>query len=138
VGSLNGDLEARVSALEERLRKLEDRNVGEPQASAPPDKKLSIQEFLRSKKPKSDVDRTLLVAYFSERFAGVSPFNLADLRDEFARAREPLPANLSDAINKNIQKGLMMEAAERKGGFKSWLITNSAEELIRARDSIGD
>jgi hypothetical protein len=74
-----------------------------------------------------------MVAFYLERREGISPVNISDLRSIFARAREPLPSNLNDAVNKNIKKALMMEVSERKDGLKSWVVTSSGERMIETQ-----
>ena len=65
-----------------------------------------------------------------ERFSNVSPISLDDLAKGFASAKEPLPANPSDLLYQNVRRGFMMEAAEKKGGSKAWIVTNSGERFV--------
>lgn len=133
----NTDVESRVSELERRLTEVE-RILGEEAHPAnQQSKRLSIREFLISKGPKTDLDRALLIGYYLENFGNKAPFNLNDLREAFAGAKEPLPSNLSDTVNKNIQKGLVMEVPGRKDGFKSWVLTNSGEAKVASFQSSG-
>jgi hypothetical protein len=127
------DIEDRLADVERRLAILEQRLLAGPAPVDATAKQLSIQEFLASKNPKTDVARTLTVGFYVERFARMSPFNINDLKDAFRQAREPLPANLNDAVNKNIQKGLIMEVGERKGGLKSWVLTATGESLVSSK-----
>lgn len=82
------------------------------------------------KKPGNDVLKTLVIAYFVEIRNKVSPFNLKDLEGGFSEAKEPLPGNLSDKVAKNIRKGHMMEANEKKDGFDAWTLTSTGERVV--------
>ena len=102
---------------EKRISKLE----AQPQAQAGPvTKKLSIKEFILSKKPKGDVQKTLAVGYYLEKHEGFASFNVKDLESGFRAAKEPVPNNVNLAVIGNISKGHMMEAEEKKDKFKAW------------------
>ena len=93
-------------------------------------KKLSVKEFLLTKKPADDVQRTLVIAYYLEHFESMDRFNARDLADGFRSAKEPPPTNINDKVNLNIRKGHMMEAKEKKDKFKAWVLTNSGEKFV--------
>lgn len=95
-------------------------------------KKLSVKEFLLTKKPTDDVQRTLVIGYYLEHFELMDSFNIKDLADGFRLAKEPLPTNINDKVNLNIkgEKGYMMEAKEKKDKFKAWVLTNSGEKFV--------
>lgn len=95
-------------------------------------KPLSINEFLSQKSPKSDMDKTLAMGYFLEKYEKISPFNVKDLKDIFIQAREPLPSNLNDMVNLNIKKGYMMEAKEKKNKLKAFVLTNSGAKFVES------
>lgn len=111
--------EKRISALEKIIR------------TAPPPtiKKLSIREFILSKNPKKDVDKTLAIGYFFERYEKMNSFNVKDLKRGFAAAREKVPPNINDKINQNIKKGMMMETDE-KDNLTAWVLTNKGEKFV--------
>jgi hypothetical protein len=127
------DLERRLSELEERMTHLERRFASTPPTSVEVEKPLSIREFLNSKGPQSDVEKTLFVGHYLEHFEKNSSFNVDDLRRGFSQAKEPAPVNINDAVNKNIHKGFLMEATERKAGTKAWVVTNSGELFVEKR-----
>ena len=114
------DHEGRISALEGMPAK---KTQGEG-------KKLSIKEFILTKKPGDDVQKTLVVGYYLEHFESMDRFNARDLSDGFRSAKEPLPTNINDKVNLNIGKGYMMEAKEKKDKFKAWVLTNSGEKFV--------
>mgnify|MGYP001603545790 CR=1 FL=1 len=75
------DLEKRVSGLETKKG-----NEGsDPLASI---KKLSLREFLISKKPSDDVEKALAIGYYLEKFEGLTSFNAGDLESLFEKAKE--------------------------------------------------
>jgi hypothetical protein len=125
-------IEPRLDELERRVGELERRMIADAVPTNVPSKGLSIREFLLSKNPKTDVDRTLLIGYYVETIGKLGFFNLNDLRGAFAAAKEQLPTNLNDAVNKNIQKGFIMEVANRKEGFKTWVLTSSGERKVES------
>ena len=114
------DHERRISALEGTPAK-------KMQAEG---KKLSVKEFLLTKKPTDDVQRTLAIGYYLEHFELMNSFNARDLAGGFRSAKEPLPTNVNDKVNLNIGKGYMMEAKEKKDKFKAWVLTNSGEKFV--------
>lgn len=126
---MNGDLSSRIEELERRVAGIEAwmHRTSEPPSGAKP---LSVREFVISKSPKTGVDTTLLIAYYLEKFSGLSPSNHADLAHGFAQAKEPLPSNLSDTVYKNVRRGYMAEAPEKKDGSKAWIVTNSGERFV--------
>jgi len=114
------DHESRISALE-----------GAPgKKTLVEGKKLSIKEFLLTKKPNDDVQRTIVIGYYLEHFESMDSFNTRDLADGFRSAKDPLPANINDKVNSNIGKGYMMEAKEKKDKLKAWVLTNSGEKFV--------
>lgn len=113
------ELESRISALEGRT----DKKTAEV-------KRLSVKEFLLSKKPADNVQSTLAIGYYLEHFESMDRFNARDLADGFRAAKEPPPANINDKVNLNIRKGYMMGIKEKKDNYKAWVLTNSGEEFV--------
>lgn len=93
-------------------------------------KKLSFKEFILSKKPKDDVQKTLAMGYYLEKHEGFSLFNVRDLEKRFKAAKELVPKNTNDKINLNIKKGHIMEAREKKDNLKAWVLTDSGEKYV--------
>jgi hypothetical protein len=115
------DHERRISELETTL--------GQKKKQQPP-KTTSVKEFILEKRPLNDLNKTLTIAYYAEKHRQTSPFTIKDLQQLFRDAREPLPTNLSDAVNKNIAKGYIMEAEDKKDGHKSWTLTSTGERFV--------
>lgn len=93
-------------------------------------KKLSVKEFLLTKKPTDDVQRTLVIGYYLEHFESMESYNVRDLANGFRSAKEPPPLNINDKVNMNIRKGHMMDAKEKKDKSKAWVLTNTGEKFV--------
>lgn len=119
------DHEARIAKLESLVN-----HQSAPEPSTKSVKPLSLREFLRERKPVTDVQRTLAIAYYLEHYERVDRFNADDLEAAFRKAKEPLPSNTHAFINLNIRKGHMMEAEEKKDKLKAFVVTNSGEEFV--------
>jgi len=115
------DHEKRIKVLEKVLIETEE---------VKPKKELSLKEFILSKKPKSDVQKTLTIGFFLENHEKLSFFNSEDLEDGFRSAKEKVPNNINLCVIKNITKGHMQEAKEKKEEKKAWNLTNSGEEFV--------
>lgn len=116
------DHEMRISQLESLFR-------SKPESVK---KNLSIKEFILSKSPKYDVQKTLVIGYYLEKYDGLSSFNVKDIENAFRAAKETVPDNINYKIFKNIEKGYMMESKEKKDNLKSWTLTNSGEMFVES------
>lgn len=112
---------------EARLAKLEGLFSSKPETIK---KQISVKEFLLSKKPKGDVQKTLVIGYFLEKYRGAESFNVKDIETAFRESKEKVPTNINDKINKNIQAGYMTEAKEKKDNKSAWYLTNSGEGFV--------
>ena len=119
------ELENRIVALEAAGRSL----IAPTLTS---EKGISIKEFLLSKNPKSDIQKTRAVAYYLERFSGFISFTSEEIQNGYRSAKEALPLNVSDNIAKNVGRGYFMEAQEKKNGKKAWTLTNTGEKDVVA------
>jgi hypothetical protein len=115
------DLETRVKALEKHF---------ERPVSPVRGKKQSAKEFLLSKNIQAETQKVLALAYFLEREEGLASFNVPDLEAAFRAAREKLPSNMNDLVNKNIARGFLMEAEEKKDSKKAWYLTSTGERFV--------
>src|SRR2546430_8087789 len=121
----------RLLSLEKRMTELEVRLSDRPAPQRPIDaKEVSVKEFVIEKKPSNDVEKTLVIGYFLERYAGIAPYNVDDLSRHFQLAKEAIPGNINDKVNMNIKKGHMAEAREKKNKKKAWMLTNSGERFV--------
>lgn len=113
--------ERRISALEKRIP---------PTPRLSITKRLSVKEFILSKNLNKDVDKTLAIGYFFEKYEKMNSFNVKDLKRGFVAAKERVPPNINDKINLNIKKGMMMEADEKKDNLTAWVLTNKGEKFV--------
>jgi len=112
--------ETRISKLEQ-LFQAKPENIG---------KQISVKEFVLSKKPKDDVQRTLAIGYYLERYKGLPSFNVKDLESGFRDAKEKVPGNINLCVIANTKKNHMMVAKEKRDKLKAWVLTNRGEEYV--------
>jgi uncharacterized Ntn-hydrolase superfamily protein len=124
------ELADRVALLEERIEKLEKSMGAGRLAGTTQGKKTSAKEFLMKKVVKSELQKVLALAYYIEHQEALASFNVPDLERVFRSAREKLPKNMNDAVNKNVARGLLMEAAEKKESKKAWNLTSTGERFV--------
>ena len=121
------EMKKKLMEHEERISRLEKLLQTKPKDVR---KKLSIREFVLSKNPKSEMQKTLGIAYYLEKYESFTSFNAKDLESGFRRAREKIPRNVNYEIIRNIQKRYMMEAEEKKDNRKAWCLTNTGVEYV--------
>lgn len=127
------NIEERVNALEQKVSKLEGiLAVGthEDHKANSSGKKLTVKEFVLGKNLKGDVQKTLIIAYYLEKYENMLSVNVDDLAKYLRLAKEPVPSNLNDKINMNIRKGHVAEAEEKKDGKKAWYLTSTGENYV--------
>lgn len=118
---------------EKRIQKLEsllEKNLTNSE------KKISIREFIISKKPENAVEKTLVIGYYLEKFKKMKCFTKKDILKGFKDSKEkniPPEKKIYDKISSNIQKGHMMEAEEKKDNSKAWLITITGETYVETK-----
>jgi hypothetical protein len=118
------DIERMIREHEGRIKKLEE-IFNDKEKITVPQKDVSINEFINKKAASDDLRRTATFAYFLDKHEAKKNFNYDDIIDCFKRAREKLPQNVSDKINKCIKKCWISESNEKKDGKKSYYITNT-------------
>ena len=123
-------LEERMSSLEARVAALEKQLQRPHTAALSRVKELSAKEFLIAKKAESETQKVVALIYFLERHQAVVPANVSDLETVFAQARERRPKNMNDAVNKNVTRGFLMEAKEKKNSKKAWVLTVTGERFV--------
>lgn len=124
---MEDDLRKILDDHEKRISELEAHWKTKPE---PLKKDLSPKEFLLTKTVNDDIQKTLSLGFYLERHRRLSVFNAKDLESIFREAKENPPENINDKVNKNIQKGFMMEAREKKDKLKAWNLTTSGEKFV--------
>ncbi len=126
---------AAVKSLDGRVSKLETTGATSVSSAksrhAPPEKKLSLKEFIISQAPSNAVQTTLTIGYYLENHDGVSPFNASDLEEGFRAARETVPPNINDKANQCVKNGYFMVEKSKKDSKKAWVVTRTGEEVVR-------
>jgi hypothetical protein len=124
------EIRERLGKMEERLARLEGSSQKELKTTFR--KAISINEFMRNQKINGDVQRTLAVGYYLEKYEGLSSFNAKDLADAYRRLKIPKTQNINInyKVIKNIQQSYMMETKEKKDKQKAWVLTVSGEKYV--------
>ena len=126
--SINEDIEKKLEDLENRVAALE-RILVSPSSEENKKKQRppAIREFLNEKNPKTNLDRSLAIAVYHNRFIDPSrdSFNVKDIEDLIPKAKLKKPANINDVINKNVIKGYFEEDGKEETGKKKWYVTGS-------------
>jgi len=117
-----------LGKLDERISRLE-ASLGDKTKPIEEKKKLAVREFMLEKEVITGTDKTLVLGYYLEKFEQLDSFNVDDIERAFREAKEPVPGNINEAVNKNIRKGFMMASGE-KDGKNSWILTNSGEKFV--------
>jgi len=92
-------------------------------------KPVSVAQFFKTLNLGSDVDRALAAGFYLEKHSGAQSFTAAEMKDTVQKAKIPPPRNPSDAIAKNIRKGLMMTAGDKEGKL-AYVLTTDGEEAL--------
>ena len=121
-------LTERVKILEEKS--LESEKNQNSKKISEDNKKQSIKEFILSKKPKDDVQKTLSIFYYLENNENLESVCIKDIERGFREAKESVPKNINDKVSKNMYKGLIMNVKEQKGNNKAWILTSSGEKSV--------
>lgn len=123
------EIKKQVEDHEKRISELEAIAQTKPELVT---KKLYIKDFIRSKKPKDDVQKTLAIGYYLEKYEGFSSFNVIDLDKGFRDAKQTVPPNINDKVNKNIDKQYIMRDKKKKDGKLAWRLTADGEEYVES------
>ena len=94
------------------------------------EKDLSIKEFFLLKKPTGDVRRTLVFAYYLEKYRGQKSFTKTDIENAYKEAKEQSPTNASDTIAKNVAQGFLMVDKDGKDKKMAWTLTNTGSKAV--------
>lgn len=87
-------------------------------------------EFIKQKGPKTDMDRVICACYCLTKYRKIKSITKKDLDEFFPEAGMPMPANVNDMINKNIDRGYLAPTRKLKEGLKSYYITTDGERFV--------
>ncbi len=96
-----------------------------------PIKKLSLREFIISKKPSDDVKKTLAICFYFENYDEMETINKEDIEMGYRKAKEKVPNNINYKVSRNIVNGYLMEAKNKKNNLKAWTLTNAGIEFVQ-------
>jgi hypothetical protein len=97
--------------------------------SEPKQKTKSPAQFFKLCNARSDVDRTLVGAYFLEKYRNAQNASAGEIRDVIREAKVPPPRNVNDSVNQNIRKGLLMSAGDRENKMV-FVLTSDGEIAV--------
>ena len=121
----------KIVELEVRIKKLEDTLFSaDGVKTSAGGKKMSANEFLRTKEIDTGTQKVLVLGYYLEKTEGMPSFNATDIEAIFRSAKEKLPANINDLVNSNVKRAFMDEAKEKKDGKKAWYLTSTGENYV--------
>ncbi len=127
---MSEDLTTRIAALERRVSALE----ATPVASTPSRGHAPTpREFLLSKGPKSQNDKTLAAGYYLEMIQGKATFNLDHLEAFYEAAKEARPKNRRDAAFQNVKRGYFREVGDRvqaSTAKNEWSLSNTGIKRV--------
>ena len=98
-------------------------------AVAKPAKSLSPAQFFKLTNPRTNNDRTLLAAYFLEKYRNAQSSTASEIREVIREAKFPPPQNPNDSINQNIRKGLLMTAGDKENKV-AFVVTSDGETAV--------
>lgn len=98
-------------------------------AAGPQAKPMSAAQFFKKSGARSDVDRILVAGYYLERTRGQEVFTSTEAAELVRGAKINPATNPSDAISKNIRKGLIMAAGDR-GKKRVYVLTSDGEDAV--------
>lgn len=119
------ELKRIIEDHEARIKKLEGIDIS-PQVKT---KQKSLREFVNEHKNESDVDKTMLILFFKEKFMGIEGITSRDVTEGFREIREKVPGNIADKFQQLAKRGLITPSKLSKK-LNSWTYTNSGEEYI--------
>lgn len=119
------EIKRAIEDHEARIRKLEGINPLKQVNK----KEKSLREFVNEHKNESDVDKTILILFFKEKFIGIEGITSRDVTEGFREIREKAPGNIADKFQQLAKRGLITSSKLSKK-LNSWTYTNSGEEYI--------
>lgn len=124
------ELLTRIKNIEQRLAVLESATRPSTAIRSGKEKTISPKEFLLARQPDTDVATTFFLGCFAEYETAMESFSADDIKQLYRTSRVQVPTNVNATIDKNVAKGLFIEA-EKKNGKKAWSISLSGEELYK-------
>ena len=95
-------------------------------------RKQSIREFILEKNAETNIDKCICLLYFLEESGddfqdGISS---GDLKKVFQKAREKVPGNVSDVLQRCAKKG-WIDQSGNDDRIKKWKLTNTGVQYVK-------
>lgn len=131
------DMIKRIELLEERIAKIEQLvEMADSGQTTIKTKKMSVREFLDKAHVNTQTDMVTFIAYYKEKYEGLSSFSIHDLLDGFRNAKEKSPVNINSLVNSNISRSYFMPSPEKTGKLKRFELTNTGIKYVK--EQIGE
>ena len=104
------------------------------------DKIPNPRDFLISKSPTTDTEKTLVAGFYIEMLSGKDSFDFDDIEQFFHQAKEAVPANRRDPPYQLVEKGLFRKIGKRvlgKTARNRWALTNDGISRVESGFSGG-
>ena len=133
VTAMTMNIEARVTALENRVTALEAERRPAVVPNVSKQRGQSIVEFYREKSPKSGVDKVLTMAAYLHTKTNGGSFGSAEIKGLFRKVHQQKPRNVSDCVLQNVRKGYLAEE-DKLGtdGQKQWYVTDKGLAYVES------
>jgi len=92
--------------------------------------KQTVKDFIQSKCPGDDLQKTLAIGYYLETYEDFEAFNATDLAKGFRDARVPPPGNINDKVNKLKKKDYLMNAGKKIDEKSAWVLTAEGQKFV--------
>jgi len=119
----NKEIIDRLELIEKRLDVLE--NNKQAVTSNSFEKKVSIKEFIIKKNPRNDVQKTLCIAFYLEKYENRERFTSKEVADFFKKSKLSPPENVPDKVQKAIGHGWLTQ--DKLGEF---YVTLTGEKIV--------
>lgn len=100
------------------------------------DRKLSPKDFLRDKKPTSDIERVACLAYYLTHYRDTPHFKTVDISALNTEAAQPKLGNASMAVDNASKAGFLVQAV--KGAKQVGAVGERYVQLMPDRDAARD
>lgn len=121
----DAQLQQRVERLESRVNELEqqlEKGAAEPAIDG-------IQDFVLSLEFDSHSENATAIGYYLEEFRNLESFATDDIREGFRECRMKEPGNLSDAMRRANERGLIIRDG-KEGPSKLYRVGVDGQKLI--------
>jgi hypothetical protein len=91
----------------------------------------NISEFVHEKNQKSHFNIVISMAYYLH-FKGEGDFTIEDIQESYGKCLIPKPKNITDIINQNIRKSLIIKCDKEKNGKQTYHISKTGIDYVNS------